>query len=47
MIDGKTIKEVIDYARNMDCDLDGDIITYKGKKYYVHIFKDIVKEIPD
>ena len=47
----KTIKwefrkrKILRYACKTGCDLDGDIVTYKGTKYYVHVCYERVKEV--
>lgn len=32
---------ILKYARYSGCDVDGDIIVYKGSTYYVHIFDNV------
>lgn len=39
------IKRVEDSSRNHGMDLDGDIFEMFGKRYYVDILNDTVKEI--
>lgn len=36
---------ILEYARKTGCDIDGDVIYIKGRAYFVHIMKGIVKEI--
>ena len=40
-------RRILYAADRMGCDIDGDIITYKGKRYYVNIFDSIVEEVKD
>lgn len=35
-------KKIIKYAKNYGCNLDGDIVPYKGSLYYVVIVKNLV-----
>jgi hypothetical protein len=37
-------QQILDYAKLTDCDVDGDIITFKGKEYYVNELYRIVEE---
>lgn len=39
-------KAIIKAARQQGCDGDGDIVNYRGKHYYVHVFHNVVKRIP-
>lgn len=38
---------ILKAAWDSGCDLDGDVVNYGGKLYYVHVCDDIVKEIRD
>lgn len=46
MITDKKLKESIkDDARKYGCDLDGDVVGFNGKYYYVNILEDKVYEM--
>lgn len=36
---------ILKRARLIGCDIDGDIIYYKGKTYYVYLYTNTVKQI--
>lgn len=36
-------RAILRAAKKYGCDLDGDIITYKGVKYFVYIYYGVVK----
>lgn len=38
---------ILKAAIRCGCDKDGDIVSYRGKQYYVHGLDGIVKEIRD
>lgn len=39
------IKKIIKEAIKSGCDIDGDVVYYKDKKYYVNVLSNIVREI--
>lgn len=39
------IKKIIKKAIKSGCDIDGDVVHYKDKKYYVNVLSNIVREI--
>lgn len=38
-------RRIIKYAKHLGCDADGDILTYKGTKYFVYLFRGMVKKV--
>lgn len=36
---------VLEIAKTLSCDMDGDIIFIDGKEYYVNILQNIVEEL--
>lgn len=40
--DPLAIDAIMDYAKNLRIDLDGDLIQYAGNKYYVHVLDKLV-----
>lgn len=43
-MDEQLKNDILHKAEKSDCDLDGDIVRYGGKIYYVHIFDGVVVE---
>lgn len=36
---------IFKHAEKSGCDIDGDIIVYRGTKYYIHILAGILKRV--
>ena len=45
IIDTYRKPKIFKLAAKLGRDLDGDIITYKGTRYYFHIFQNILKRL--
>ena len=45
IIDTYRKPKIFKLAAKLGRDLDGDIITYKGTRYYFHIFQNILKRV--
>lgn len=45
MITKKTRDDIIDQAKKLGCDWDGDVIVYKGQWYYVDILNHRVTKL--
>lgn len=38
-------RKILKLLQKSGCDIDGDIFTYNGKKYFVHELRGIVEEV--
>lgn len=45
IIDAYRKPKIFKLAAKLGCDLDGDIIIYKGITYYFHIFNNVLKRV--
>lgn len=38
-------RKIMSFARRIGCDVDGDVVYYKGKRYYINVFQNVLKKI--